>query len=230
MERRDPVVNLPFRDRGDAGRILAGLLEHYRDRPEAIVLALPRGGVPVAGVVAAHLRVPLDVFLVRKLGVPGQEELAFGALASGGVRVLNHELIAEVRLSPNIIEQISAYEAGELDRREGLYRAGLPPLELRGRTAILIDDGLATGATMMAAARAARQLEAARVVVATPVAPHQALHLLRKEADEVVCAAAPEPFRAVGIWYEEFDQTTDDEVRRVLQDARVPGHHPAGRP
>jgi putative phosphoribosyl transferase len=223
-------TKLPFQDRLEAGRVLGGLLERYRDREDAIVLALPRGGVPVGGVVASHLRIPLDVFLVRKLGVPGQEELAFGAIASGGIRVLNRELIDEVMLSATAIENISASEAEELERRELAYRAGLPPLKLRGRTAILVDDGLATGSTMMAAVRAARQLEAGRAVVAIPVAAHQAVHLLEQEADEVVCAATPVPFRAVGVWYEEFGQTTDEEVRRVLEDARVSGHHPAGRP
>jgi putative phosphoribosyl transferase len=223
------MARLPFQNREQAGHELAGLLENYRDREDVMVLALPRGGVPVAGVVAAHLGVPLDVFLVRKLGVPGQEELAFGAIASGGVRVLNNELIEEVRLSPAMIEHISACELEELDRRELVYRAGLPPLQLRGKTAILIDDGLATGATMMAAARAARLLEAAWVVIAIPLAPREAVRLLRGESDSVVCAATPEPFRSVGLWYEQFDQTTDEEVCRVLEYARA-GHHPAGRP
>jgi predicted phosphoribosyltransferase len=224
------MARLPYQNREQAGRELARLLTEYRDRSDVTVLALPRGGVPVAGVVAEQLRAPLDVFLVRKLGVPGQEELAFGAIASGGVRVLNHELIADLQLAPALIEHVSAFEVEELERREAVYRAGLPPVELGGRTVILVDDGLATGASMMAAVRAARLLDASAVAVAIPVAPREAIRLLQREADRVVCAATPEPFRAVGLWYEHFDQTSDDEVRRVLEGARAAGNHPAGRP
>ncbi len=209
-----------FRDRAEAGRQLAALLSGYAHRPDLLVLALPRGGVPVAYEVARALDAPLDVFLVRKLGVPGHEELAMGAIASGGVRVLNDDVVESLRLPLSIIDQVTAREQEELQRRERAYRGDRPPPDAQGRTVILVDDGLATGSTMRAAAAAVHRQQPARIVVAVPVAAASTCDTLRAEVDEVVCVLAPEPFYAVGIWYEDFSQTTDDEVRDLLARAQ----------
>ena len=209
----------PYRDRHDAGRVLASKLDRYAGRQDAIVLALPRGGVPVAAEVARHLGVPLDVFIVRKLGVPGYEELAMGALASGGVRVLNQEVVGELGISEPVIERVVAVQQQELARREQLYRGGRPPLDVAGRTVILVDDGLATGSTMRAAVAGLRQRAPSRVVVAVPVASTSTCEALAGEVDDIVCAQTPEPFLAVGLWYEDFSQTTDEEVRAELDRA-----------
>jgi predicted phosphoribosyltransferase len=208
-----------FRDRSEAGRQLATKLRAYAHRPDVLVLALPRGGVPVAYEVAKALDAPLDVFLVRKLGVPGQEELALGAIATGGVRVLNNDIVQALDISEEVIDTITAREQQELHRRERLYRGERAPAEVRGRTVILIDDGLATGSTMRAAAAALRQQEPARLVVAVPVAAASTCDEFRTEVDEVVCFFTPTPFYAVGIWYEDFAQTTDEEVRELLHRA-----------
>jgi predicted phosphoribosyltransferase len=209
----------PFKDRHDAGRFLATKLTAYANRPDVVVLALPRGGVPIGYVVAEALHAPLDVFLVRKLGVPGHRELAMGAIASGGVRVLNADLIRALQIPAPAVEAVVAEEEAELARRERAYRDDRPPLVVRGRTAILVDDGLATGSTMRAAALALRQEDAARIVVAVPVAPPETCAEFRSEVDDVVCALTPEPFYAVGLWYADFSQTTDEEVHDLLQRA-----------
>jgi predicted phosphoribosyltransferase len=206
----------PFRDRSEAGRLLAAKLDAYANRPDVTVLALPRGGVPVAYEVAHTLGAPLDVFLVRKLGVPGHEELAMGAVATGGVRVLNDQVVRGLRIPNYVIDAVTAQEEQELQRRERLYRGGRPPPDVRGRTVILVDDGLATGATMNAAIKALRQQQPARIVVAVPTAAPETCEALRAEVDDVICAITPEPFQAVGLWYEDFSQTTDDEVRDLL--------------
>jgi putative phosphoribosyl transferase len=207
-----------FRDRVQAGRVLAGLLGAYANRPGVLVLALPRGGVPVGFEVAVALRAPLDVFIVRKLGVPGHEEYAMGALASGGVRVLSASVLAQLDIDDATVEAVTRSEQAELERREKLYRGDRPAPELRNRTVILVDDGLATGSTMLAAVKAlrARKPAPARIVVAVPTAAAETCESLRSVADEVVCATTPEPFRAVGLWYEDFSQTGDDEVRDLL--------------
>jgi putative phosphoribosyl transferase len=205
-----------FRDRQDGGRQLADHLNAYANRHYVTVLALPRGGVPVGFEVARLLRSPLDVFLVRKLGVPGHPELAMGAIASGGVRVLSEDLINELGIPRAMVEHVTAREQLELDRRSLAYRGDRPPPLLRGSTVILVDDGLATGATMEAAVRAARIQAPSRIVVAAPVGAADTCARLRLTADEVVCATTPEPFRAVGLWYDRFDQTTDDEVIELL--------------
>jgi len=205
-----------FQDRVDAGRQLAALLVKYADRPHAIVLGLPRGGVPVAFEVAEALHLPLDVFIVRKIGVPGHEELAMGAIASGSVRVLNEEVIRQLRIPRETIDEVSAYEAEEILRRERVYRDDLPPPRAAGRTVILVDDGLATGSTMKAAVAALRKRGAARIVVAVPVAPRSGCEEFRRIADEMVCVKAPEDFHAVSMWYEHFLQTTDEEVRDLM--------------
>jgi predicted phosphoribosyltransferase len=186
-------------------------------RDDTIVLGLPRGGVPVAFEIAEALGAPLDVFVVRKLGVPGREELALGAIASGGVRVVNRRVVEQLSIPPDLVEAIAAGEGAELARRERDYRGGRPPRDLTERTVILVDDGLATGATMLAAIRAVRQQRPARVVVAVPVAPHEVCEALRREADEVVCLLTPAAFRSVGTWYDDFSQTSDDEVRALLR-------------
>jgi len=208
-----------FGDRFDAGARLAEQLQHYAHRPDVVVLALPRGGVPVAFEVARRLGAPLDVFVVRKLGVPGHEELAMGAIASGGVRVLNDEVVKSLGFTEREIRDIETLERAELERRERAYRGDRPPLDVRGRVVILVDDGLATGASMRAAVAALRRLEPARIVVAVPVAEPSTCAMLAKEADEVVCAVTPQPFFAVGLWYRDFSQTTDDEVRALLDRA-----------
>lgn len=209
-----------FRDRRDAGRRLAADLARYAGRDDVVVLALPRGGVPVAYEVARALQAPLDVFLVRKLGVPGHEELAMGAIASGGVRVLNDEVVRALGITADQIEAVTAAEQRELERRERQYRGAQRPPEVRGRTAILVDDGLATGASMRAAAAALRQQSPAWLVVAVPTAAPETCREFQRLVDEIVCAITPEPFYAVGLWYQDFSQTTDEEVRDLLQAAR----------
>ena len=210
-----------FRDRADAGRILAGKLTAYTNRRDVLVLALPRGGVPVAYEVAQALHAPLDVFLVRKLGLPGQEELAMGAIASGGTRVLNEDVIGKLNVPEQVIETVAAEEQQELSRREHDYRDRRPPPDVRGRTIILVDDGLATGSTMRAAVAALRRQGPSRIVVAVPIGAAETCAELRKEADEVVCAHMPEYFYAVGAWYDDFAQTTDEEVRHLLVHERT---------
>jgi predicted phosphoribosyltransferase len=205
-----------FTDRRHAGRELARLLKTYAGRSDVIVLGLPRGGVPVAAEVARTLGVPFDVFIVRKLGVPGHEELGFGAIAQGGVQVLNEPLIRDLALPRPVVEQVAAREQVELDRRDALYRAGRPFPVIRDRVVILVDDGLATGATMEAAVTALRRLQPARVVVAAPVGAKETCDRLSAVGDEVICAAMPDPFDAVGLWYDDFSQTTDEEVRALL--------------
>ena len=216
MQRR------PYRDRSEAGRYLAEKLADYVGRPDVLVLALPRGGVPVAYEVARALGAPLDVFLVRKLGVPGHEELAMGAIATGGVRVLNQRVLREAAIPPHEIEAVAAEEGRELARRERAYRGDRPPPGIRGKTVILVDDGLATGASMHAAVHALRQQGPRRVVVAVPVAAPETCEAFRAEVDEIVCAVTPELFYAVGLWYEDFSQTSDEEVRELLATARHP--------
>jgi putative phosphoribosyl transferase len=216
-----------FKNRVEAGRRLAAALAGYAGRSDLVVLALPRGGVPVAYEIARALGAPLDVFVVRKLGVPGRPELAMGAIASGGVRVLNHSLIEALGISPAVVETVAAQERREMERRERAYRQHRPPLDVRGRWAILVDDGLATGATMRAAAVALRELGPARTVVAVPAAAREACEELRRHVDEILCAETPEPFVAVGVWYEDFTQTTDDEVRALLEQAPAPTSPPS---
>src|SRR5712664_2335205 len=225
-ERRN-MTPKRFRDRREAGRRLAAKLAAYANRPDVIVLALPRGGVPVAYEVARALSAPLDVFIVRKLGVPGFEELAVGAIASGGVRVLNEEVARALPNADEIIESVTAKETAELQRREESYRDGRPAPELRDKTVILIDDGLATGATMRAAVKALRQRGAAKIVVAVPVGPPDTCREFEDEADEVICASAPEFFQAVGQYYEDFSQTSDEEVRELLARAAESEDRPA---
>jgi erythromycin esterase-like protein/predicted phosphoribosyltransferase len=205
-----------FRDRREAGRLLAEKLGAYANRPDVLVLALPRGGVPVAYEVARALGAPLDVFVVRKLGVPGYEELAMGAVATGGVRVLNDQVVKRLGIPDQVIDAVAAREQQELARRERIYRDGRPPPEIRDRTVILVDDGLATGATMHAAIHALRQNQPARIVVAVPTASPETCEEMRAEVDDVICAITPEPFHAVGLWYQDFSQTTDQEVRDLL--------------
>jgi predicted phosphoribosyltransferase len=205
-----------FPNRAEAGRLLGLKLSKYAGRDDVIVLGLPRGGVPVAYEVAQALRVPLDVFIVRKLGVPGFEELAVGAIASGGVRVLNEEVANALPNRDEIIETVTKRETAELERREHEYRNGRPPPDLRGKTVILIDDGLATGATMRAAVTALRQRGVVEIVVAVPVGPPETCREFEDVADEVVCASAPEFFQAVGQYYEDFSQTSDQQVRDLL--------------
>jgi predicted phosphoribosyltransferase len=205
-----------FRDRHEAGQALAEQLTSYAGRPDVLVLALPRGGVPVAYEVARALRAPLDVFVVRKLGVPGHEELAMGAVATGGVRVLNEDVVRGLGIPDHMIDAVTTWERRELTRRERLYRGERPAPDARGKTVILVDDGLATGASMQAAIAALRQQGPARVVVAVPTAARETCEALRSEVDDVVCAITPEPFQAVGLWNEDFSQTTDAEVHDLL--------------
>lgn len=208
-----------FRDREHAGRLLAERLREYSEDPSALVLGLPRGGVPVAFEVAQALDAPLDVFLVRKLGVPGHEELAMGAIASGGVRVLNEEVVRELGIDDPTLARAAAAEDAELERRERLYRGEGEPVEIRDRTVIVVDDGLATGSTMRAAAFAVRAHDPERIVVAVPVAAEQTCDEVRAEVDEIICALTPDPFQAVGVWYDDFRETTDDDVRELLDRA-----------
>jgi putative phosphoribosyl transferase len=216
-----------FRDRAEAGRLLATKLAEYADRADVLVLGLPRGGVPVAFEVARGLKVPLDVFLVRKLGVPGHEELGMGALASGGVRVLNDELIRALQVNQESIHRVTEQETQELQRRERHYRNGRAGPDVRDRTIILIDDGLATGLTMRAAARALHQQQPAKIVVAVPVASLEVCEELKDLVDEVICTITPRELFAVGLWYEDFSQTGDDEVRELLERARREWPQPA---
>jgi len=207
-----------FQDRADAGRRLAEKLSSYANG-DTRVLALPRGGVPVAFEVARALSAPLDVFVVRKLGVPGHEELAMGAIASGGVRVLNEDTIAQLHIDQATVDAVTQAELGELNRREAVYRDGLPAHDVAGKTVILIDDGLATGASMYAAVLALRARSPRRTIVAVPVAPRDTCEAIAQQVDEMVCAATPEPFRGVGAWYHDFRQVEDEEVRLTLRNA-----------
>lgn len=205
-----------YRDRLEAGRMLATKLTTYANRTDVLVLALPRGGVPVAFEVARALHVPLEVFVVRKLGVPGHEELAMGAIATGGVRVLNERVVQMLQIPGKVIDAVTAAEERELVRRERLYRDDLPPPDVHNCTVILVDDGLATGSTMRAAIAALRKQQPARIVVAVPVAAPSVCDELSTEVDEIVCAMTPEPFFGVGYWYEDFSQTSDKEVHDLL--------------
>ncbi len=211
-----------FKDRHEAGRLLATSLAHFAGRDDVVVLGLPRGGIPVAAVVAHALDAALDVIVVRKLGVPGHEELAMGAIATGGVRVLDESTHRFPSVTPEIVERVAADAGFELARRERLYRAGRPRPALHGRTVILVDDGMATGSTMRAAVGAVRAEGPARVVVAVPVAPPDTCALLRIEADDVICAAMHDPFFSVGVWYDDFEQTTDAEVQELLRPGAAP--------
>ena len=208
-----------FQDRSDAGKFVAQKLMHHANDPSVLVLALPRGGVPVAFEVARRLSAPLDVFVVRKLGVPGYEELAMGAIASGGVRVLNEELIQRLSIPPSAIEALTREEEHELARREKAFRGSREPAQIQGHTVILIDDGLATGASMRAAVRALRQQNPAYLTVAVPIGSRDTCDHFRTEVDELICGDTPEPFFAIGTWYSNFLPTTDDEVRHLLDHA-----------
>jgi len=210
-----------FKDRRDAGRRLAAALLEYAGRSDVIVLALPRGGVPVAFEVAQALSAPLDVFLVRKLGVPGHAELAMGAIAAGGIEVLSEDLIRDLRIPRDLVQQVAVRERIELDRRDRAYRAGRQAPAIRDRTVLLVDDGLATGSTMQAATLALRQQGPARIVIAVPVGASETCTQLGGLADGVVCLEMPEPFTAVGLWYEDFGQTSDEEVAHLLNDATL---------
>lgn len=216
-----------FRDRRDAGRQLAARLRRYADRGDVLVLALPRGGVPVAYEVAQELNAPLDVFLVRKLGVPGHEELAMGAIASGGVRVLNEDIVNYLGIPDEVIDAVAIREQRELKRRERAYHGDRPPPDVKDRVVILIDDGLATGSTMRAAAESLRLQKPQRIVVAVPVSSPETCSQFRSEVDEIVCAFTPEHFQGVGLWYEDFSQTSDEEVRELLKQATQKQHHVA---
>ena len=220
-------MDKPFSTRRKAGEELASKLGKYAGRGDVLVLALPRGGVPVGYEVARALHAPLDVFVVRKLGVPEDEELAMGAIASGGVRIVNEEVTRAVGISEEAIDAVARQEWVELERRERLYRGDRPRPAVQDRTVILVDDGLATGSTMRAAATALRQMRPAKIIVAVPVAAPETCDEFREEVDEVICAIIPEPFMAVGAWYEDFSQTSDDEVRELLQDAAARERHSA---
>lgn len=210
----------PYRDRFEAGQLLGReLARRLGKRDDAIVLALPRGGVPVGYEVAKALDAPLDVFIVRKLGVPGHEELAMGAIASGGVRVLNRDVLAHVPIPQQAIDAVAAREQQELERRERSYRGSRPPLDVRGKTVIVVDDGLATGSTMRAAVAALRKMEPKQVIVAVPVAAPSTCEEFRQEGIDIICLRTPEPFQAVGLWYDDFSQTTDEEVHELLDRA-----------
>jgi predicted phosphoribosyltransferase len=211
---------VPFNDRREAGAELAQRLEHLKGRRDVVVLALPRGGVPVAYEVARALRAPLDVFVVRKLGLPGHREYAIGAIASGGVRILNEDAVRSHGIPAHVIEAIAREEEAELRRRERLYRDTLPPLDLHGKLVVLVDDGLATGSTMRAAVEAIRKHGPARIVVAVPVGAPDTCREFAGIADEVACSRTPEPFSAVGQWYHDFSETSDDQVRTLLHEER----------
>jgi predicted phosphoribosyltransferase len=208
-----------FQDRYEAGRLLASKLRSFANHPDAVVLALPRGGVPVGFEVAKTLNLPLDVFVVRKLGVLGYEELAMGAIASGGVRVLNEDLIRSASIPDEVVDAVAAEEERELERREREYREGRPPIDVKGRTVILVDDGLATGSSMRVAVLALRNRKPRQIVIAVPVASPQTCAEFESEVDQVICAVTPEPFLAVGQWYKDFSQTSDEEVRDLLRRA-----------
>lgn len=210
-------MDLKFRNRSEAGESLAAKLAGYADRPDVIVLALPRGGVPVAAQVALSLHLPLDVFVVRKLGLPGHPELAMGAIASGGVQVLNDEVINRLRVTDEVINQVSAKEIQELQRREQSYRGDLPPPDVAGKTVLIVDDGIATGSTMRAAVAALRQLHCADLVMATPTISRSTYDDLRRAGQEIVAVIIAEEFYGVGQWYEDFTQTSDEEVRELLR-------------
>lgn len=210
-----------FKDRSDAGEFLGQKLVEYRNRNDVVVLALPRGGVPVAYQVAKALNAPLDVFVVRKLGVPGFEECAMGAIASGGVRVLNDNVISYLHIADDVVDDITATEFTELERRERLYRGTRRPIEVTGQTVIIVDDGMATGSTMRAAVKALRKKSPAKIVVAVPVGARETCDSFKKDVDTIaVCAITPEPFNAVGLWYRNFSQTTDVEVQQLLRKAK----------
>jgi putative phosphoribosyl transferase len=209
-----------YRNRSEAGKHLAAQLAKYARRQDVLVFALPRGGVPVAFEVAKALRAPLDIFLVRKLGVPTHEELAMGAIATGGIRVLNRDVVDNLGIPVNVVDAVAARELRELERRDRVYRGDRPEPEVRAKTVILIDDGLATGSTMRAAAAALRQQRPARIVVAVPVSAVETCDEYRMGVDEIICLKTPEPFYGVGLWYEDFSQTTDEEVRELLENAR----------
>ena len=208
-----------FLDRRDGGRQLAGKLSKYANQPDVIVLALPRGGVPVAYEVARALNVPLDVLVVRKLGMPGREELAIGAIASGGIRILNEDIVQVLSVDRSVIDRVTEQEMEELRRRERHYRGERSALDINKRTAILVDDGLATGASMLAAVHALRNRHPAKIIVSVPAAAPQAVDLLRPQVDELVYVMAPDPFEGVGKWFEDFSQTTDEEVQMLLAEA-----------
>ena len=208
-----------FQDRRDGGRVLAERLGAWRGRADVLVLALPRGGVPVGFEVARALGAPLDIFLVRKLGMPGDEEVALGAIAAGGVRVLDRELIEQCGIGPETLARLTEREEREIARRNRLYRGERPAPDAHGRTVILVDDGLATGATMRAAVEALRKEAPARLIVGVPVAAKETCEALRDEVDDIICARTPEPFWAVGDWYQDFEQTSDEEVQQLLQQA-----------
>jgi predicted phosphoribosyltransferase len=216
---------MAFRDRADAGRVLAGLLAHLAGRDDVVVLGLPRGGVPVAAEVARALAAPLDVLVARKLGVPGHPELAMGAIAGGGIRVLNQAVVDQLRIPAAAVDEVAAREGAELARRELSYRRGRPPLDVAGRVVVVVDDGLATGATMRAAVTVLKSQSPARVVAAVPVGSPQTCAELAGLADEVVCARTPVSFHAVGQWYDDFSQTTDEEIRALLGQ-KEEGHGP----
>lgn len=222
-------TTLPLRDRTEAGRALAAALRAYRGRNDVLVLALPRGGVPVACEVADAIGAQVDLMIVRKLGTPGQEELAMGAIASGGARILNRDVIEPLQIPERVIAEVERRERAEIERREHAYRGERPRPAVAGQCVILVDDGVATGATMRAAIAALRQAGPARIVVAVPVAPPETVGLLRSEADAVVCLAAPEPFGAIGCWYVEFPQLSDEEVRARLAQSWAPRAARAGR-
>lgn len=214
------MVLLPYKDRKSAGDKLAHALESYRGRRGLLVVGLLRGGVPVAARIAEALNVSLDVMIVRKLGTPGHEELAMGAIASGGIRVVNDEVVRYMRIDEETVESVAARESEELERREKMYRRKYKRISLKNRVVVLVDDGLATGTTMMAAVQAARQEGASMLIVAVPVAPKDTIHALSRFADEIICLKTPEPFSGVGMWYVNFTQTTDDEVIELLRQAR----------
>lgn len=220
-------VDTNFKDREEAGRILANRLTKYADQ-KPIVLGLPRGGVPVAFEVAKALKAPLDVYVVRKLGVPGHEELAMGAIASGDVRVLNKPVVGDLGISEEAIETETRKEQQELKRRELLYRGKRPPLDVSNRTVVLVDDGIATGSTIKAAIAALKKQKAGRIVVAVPVAPASTIDELKTEVDEVVCVSTPEMFFAISVWYDEFPQTSDEEVCELLKKAETKKQAAAG--
>jgi predicted phosphoribosyltransferase len=213
------VATPPFADRIDAGQKLAERLRHYANRDDVIVLGLPRGGVPVANEVAHALNAPLDIILVRKLGVPGHEELAMGAIATGGTIIINSEVLDALPGVERFLESVAAREKLELRRREEAYRGNRAPPEIKGKTVILIDDGLATGASMRAAVQALRAQRAGHIVVAVPVAPPETCETIRHEVDEVICLLTPEPFHAVSLWYRDMSQTTDEEVKSLLENS-----------